>query len=148
MRCTAIAAAAVISMAIAGCANGTSGTGGDDSKATSPGPATVTDWYTQGGTALTQQIGSDLTAISAAAPDAGRMAPACAQLATDTTAARNYPQIPDGPAQQHWARALDDLGATATACTAGDTAAADRDIRKASLEMQALTGRVNQLGNV
>jgi hypothetical protein len=138
----------VIGLAVAGCASGTGSTGGDDSKPTSPGPATVTDWYAQGGTTLTRQIASDLTAIGAAAPDAGRMKPACAQLATDTAAARNYPPIPDRQAQQHWASALNDLTATATDCTAGDTTKADTDIRKASSEMQQLTARVNGLGNV
>lgn len=148
MRCTTAVAVVVIGLTVAGCAQGAASTGGNDSKPPSAGPATVTDWYTQGGTTLTQQIASDLTAIGAAAPDTTRMKPACTQLATDTAAARNYPRIPDGQAQAHWATALDDLTATSTACTAGDTAQADSDIRKASLEMQALTTRVNALGNV
>jgi hypothetical protein len=146
MLCTTAVAVVVIGLAVAGCTQGAAGTGGNDGKPPSAGPATVTDWYAQGGTTLTQQIAADLTAIGAAAPDTARMKPACAQLATDVSAARNYPRIPDGQAQQHWTAALNQLTATASACTAGDTATADADIQHASREMQALTARVNSLG--
>jgi hypothetical protein len=145
VRYTAAAAVFVIGVAVAGCASGTSGSGGDDGKPSTPGPGSVAAWYGQGGTTLTRQIGTDLTAISAAAPDATRMAPACTQLGRDATAAGNYPPIPDTQAQQHWAAALADLTATATACTSGDVAQADEDIRQASLHMQQLTTRVDQL---
>lgn len=146
MRCAAVAAVVVLGLAVTGCASNAHSSSGDDAKAPS-GPSSVSTWYGQGGTTLVRQIGTDLTAIGAAAPDAARMIPACRQLATDVTAARNYPQVPDGQAQAHWATALDELTATASDCTSGDTARADADIRKASLDMQQLNARVNELGN-
>lgn len=116
--------------------------------------ASVPAWYGAGGAALTTKLGTDLAAIGADATssDTAALKTHCDELATDTTAAVNYPPIPDVQAQQHWAAALRALTSASRDCSnsastgdAGLLGTADEEIKTAGAEMAKVTARVNAL---
>jgi hypothetical protein len=146
----ALAAAAISLLATTGCgSSGDTTSGGQDAKPSrADGPRDVVDWYGQGGATLVTHLGADLSAIAAdtaTTPHAPALAGHCQALATDTTAATNYPPIPDGQAQGHWAKALDMLAAGARDCQGGHLDRSGPEIRDAGTEMRQATDRINQL---
>lgn len=133
----------------------TSGTGQTPTGAPASGLAVITaisDWWTGGGQAHTNQITTDLGKITADSASPTAIGTDCAALSRDISTAQSYKPIPDTVAQQHWSAALDQYQQAATDCQAGVTATdasliqkAGTEITAGSSELQQATARINQI---
>lgn len=122
-----------------------------------PDPAAaqaVARWVTGGGAADLKALGSDFTALEAAAnaEDMPKMGAGCDALLVDVQAAQHHAPIPDAQAEKEWAAALNLYAQGAAHCSAGAktqdfgliTQASD-EIIKGSTNLDNVTARLKAI---